>query len=95
MSKVGTKMTKKEKLLARFLSNPPPTDFKWHELVTLLNRFGYRELTGSGGSHNKFYNPETGHIIQVIPRPHGGSSDLRPGYIRRLRKDLEEKGVIK
>lgn len=46
-------MPKKDKLLERLKNKPPPLDFRWDDLVTLMTRagFGY-ECTG--GSHYTF-----------------------------------------
>jgi len=52
-------MSKQEKLLQRFLSKPK--DFRYNELRTLLNGFGYEEIkTGrTSGSRVAFFNNET------------------------------------
>jgi hypothetical protein len=36
-------MTKREKLIERFLTEPK--DFSWEELVNILNGFGYEQCT--------------------------------------------------
>ena len=62
-------MGKKDKLLAKLLSNPK--DFTFDELVVLLAGFGY-ELSNVGrtsGSAVRFINSVTKHIIR-IHKPH-------------------------
>lgn len=48
-------MSKKEKLLNRFLIRPPVKDFTWNEFVTLMKQldFSLHEKSG-GGSHKHF-----------------------------------------
>lgn len=46
-------MSKKDKLLARLFANPPPKDFSWNDIVTLLGHFGFKNAC-SGGSHYIF-----------------------------------------
>ena len=61
-------MSRKEKLIKRFLSCPK--NFTWEELVSLLIGFGFAEAsTGkTGGSRRRFIN-ETGIII-TLHKPH-------------------------
>ena len=65
-------MTKKDKLLVRFLSIPK--DFTYNELKTLLNSLGYEEsnLGKTSGSRVLFYNEKTGHEFK-IHKPHPGN----------------------
>ena len=62
-------MTKIEKLLNRFLSDPK--DFTWEELTKVLSGFGYVEHTGgkSGGSRRKFIHETKLVIIAHKPHP--------------------------
>lgn len=46
-------MSKKEKRIHRLCSIPPPKDFSWVELVSLMNGAGFREYC-DGGSHYTF-----------------------------------------
>lgn len=62
-------MTRREKLIKRFLSIPK--DFTWEELVTLLSGFGFEEVstTGkTGGSRRRFLND--GGVIITLHKPH-------------------------
>lgn len=46
-------MSKKDKLLARLYSTPPPKSFSWDDLVTLMTRAGFQNHC-EGGSHFTF-----------------------------------------
>ncbi len=61
-------MTRREKLIKRFLSRPK--DFTWEELVSLLSGFGFEEVgTGkTGGSRRRFFN-DAG-VIMTLHKPH-------------------------
>lgn len=66
-------MTRIDKLIARLLSEPPPVDFSWDELVKLLSHLGYSELkTGkTGGSRRKFVDADK-HVLS-LHKPHPGN----------------------
>lgn len=63
-------MTKREKLIERFLSMP--SDFHFDEMVKLLGYFGFYPVkTGkTSGSRVKFENPEG--ILIMLHKPHPG-----------------------
>lgn len=46
-------MGKSDKLLAKLRRKPPPTDYRWEDLVTLMESFGFT-ASCSGGSHHRF-----------------------------------------
>ena len=52
-------MSKKDKLLTKFLENPPRRDLTFKELTTLLLSLNFEKIEGSG-SAVKFYNKEKG-----------------------------------
>jgi hypothetical protein len=64
-------MTKKDKLLERFLSMP--SDFHYNEMVRLLGHFGYKEVKKgkTSGSRVKFLNEESTPIYMHRPHPSG------------------------
>lgn len=86
-------MTKRDKLLERFKRIPPPSDFTWDELVTLMRRLGYEVLPGKG-SHSAFHNAETDDYIRGIPKPHKGKSVVMQCYLKIIRKKLTDIRVI-
>jgi len=61
-------MGKKQKLLDRLYSKPK--DFKWSEVLKLLNGMGYIKLEGSG-SRVKFYRESPRNLI-IMHKPHPG-----------------------
>ena len=61
-------MTKKEKLLEKFLSKPLKRDLTFRELETLFRGLGY-ELMNREGSRVAFWNKATGDIFDLY-RPH-------------------------
>jgi hypothetical protein len=61
-------MSKKEKLIARFLSMP--SDFHYDEMVKLLGYFGFKEIKKgkTSGSRVKFIND--GGVPLMMHKPH-------------------------
>jgi hypothetical protein len=85
-------VSKREKLLKRFLSKP--RDFAWSELVTLLNDFGYESAKGgkTGGSRARFANNEIGVVI-TLHKPH--SPSVLKGYqIDQIIAHLKDQGLV-
>ena len=64
-------MSKREKLIDRFLSMP--SDFHYDEMVKLLGYFGFNEMKKgkTSGSRVKFENEEGVPIILHKPHPSG------------------------
>lgn len=64
-------MSRKEKLIARFLSLP--SDFHYNEVVKLLGYFDFTEVKKgkTSGSRVKFLNPEGVPIMLHKPHPTG------------------------
>ena len=62
-------MTKREKLLERFLNKPK--DFTWDELTKVLNGFGYVQISAgkTGGSRVRFISQDYPPIILHKPHP--------------------------
>lgn len=76
-------MSKKEKLLAKFLNKSKT--FSYDELIRLLRVFGYNEIktVKTSGSRVAFVNDNTKHIIR-LHKPH---PDI---YLKRYQTDLIE-----
>ena len=85
-------MSKKEKLLKRFLTKPK--DFTYDELKTVLSYFGYMEFNKgkTSGSRVMFYNSETTHMIS-IRKLHPGNT-VKRYVIEDTISSLKENGVI-
>lgn len=64
-------MSKKEKLIARFLSMP--SDFHYNEMVKLLGYFNFKEIKKgkTSGSRVKFINYNGVSLILHKPHPSG------------------------
>lgn len=64
-------MSKKEKLIARFLTMP--SDFHYDEMVKLFGYFDFKEVKKgkTSGSRVKFMNPEGVPIMLHKPHPTG------------------------
>jgi len=64
-------MTRREKLIARFLNMP--SDFHYDEMVKLLGYFGFKEVKKgkTSGSRVRFMNPEGVPIMMHKPHPSG------------------------
>lgn len=84
-------MSRKEKLIKRFLSCPK--DFTWEELVSLLTGFGFEEAsTGkTGGSRRRFIN-ELGVII-TLHKPHP-QNILKRYQIEQIIEILRREGLL-
>lgn len=83
-------MSKKDKLIARFLNQP--NDFTYQDFKTLLGYFGYIESQGKG-SGVKFYHKETLEIFINFHKPHG-DSPMKSYIMKRALQRLKEKGEV-
>ncbi|WP_432445579.1 type II toxin-antitoxin system HicA family toxin [Variovorax paradoxus] len=84
-------MSKHAKALEKLCRTPPPADFKWDELKTVLEGLGYDMLNGKG-SRRKFHHPATGAIISCH-EPHP-SPDVDKGCIVDIVTHLRDYGLI-
>ncbi|MDT8339128.1 MAG: type II toxin-antitoxin system HicA family toxin [Sulfurimonas sp.] len=80
-------MSKKDKLLSRFLKVPPNKDLTFDELQTLLISLGYDNIEGSG-SAVKFYNKEKDNLIN-LHKPHP-SNILKIYLVKQIQTKLKE-----
>lgn len=80
-------MSKKDKLLIKFLENPPRKDLTFKELTTLLLSLDFEKIEGAG-SAVKFYNKEKDLLIN-LHKPH--PSDILKVYlIKQIQTKLKE-----
>ena len=84
-------MSKQKKSLDRLCALPPPADFKWIELVTVLESLGFEMLTG-GGSRRKFVHNVTKQLI-ICHQPHP-SPNVDKGCIRDVVEKLKDSELI-
>jgi hypothetical protein len=85
-------MSKHEKLLSKLQRAPPPSDFKWSELRTLLIHLGYTPLNNSG-SRRKFFHQDSGAVI-CCHEPHP-LPNVDKGCIVDVVQHLKNYGFIK
>ncbi len=84
-------MSKREKLVQRFLAMPQ--DFTWQELVAMLAGFGY-ELSHSGatsGSRVKFLHDELPPMILHKPHP---TPFLKRYQMEQIAEKLKKEGLL-
>ena len=80
-------MSKKDKLLKKFLETPPKKDLTFKELEALLLSCKFKKLDGSG-SAVKFYNREKDILIN-LHKPH--PSDILKVYlIKQIQSKIKE-----
>ena len=84
-------MSKRGKLLARFLSRP--VDFSFDELITLLGYFGYYIVKGgkTGGSKVSFTNGKGDYLRIHKPHPR---NILKLYQIDDVYASLVERGLL-
>jgi len=80
-------MSKKEKLLKKFLEIPPKKDLTFEALETLLFSCGYIKLEGKG-SAVKFYHKEKDNLIN-LHKPHPNNI-LKTYLIKQIQIKLKE-----
>ena len=80
-------MSKKEKLLKKFLEIPPKRDLTFSELETLLLSYGYIKLEGKG-SAVKFYHEENDNLIN-LHKPHPNNI-LKTYLVKQIQEKLKE-----
>lgn len=86
-------MTKKDKLIDRFLSQPK--DFTFDETVRLLCGFGYsvHNKGATSGSRIRFKNEENGQYID-IHKPHPDSI-MKGWMMKTIYQHLKENKLIR
>jgi len=80
-------MSKKDKLLNKFLKKPPKKDLTFNELETLLLACGFFRLEGAG-SAVKFYHKDKDVLIN-LHKPHP-SNLLKVYLIKQIQVKLLE-----
>lgn len=85
-------MSRRVKLLRRFLTRP--ADFRFDEMRTLLEGFGYEEAKAGkvSGSRLAFIKKPGGHIIR-LHKPHPGNI-MKKYQMELVEEALRAKGII-
>lgn len=87
-------MSKKQKLLERFTRHPSPKDFRWEELVTLMDRLGFDLVENEGGSsHKHFVSRKDNSMVINAARPHP-SGILKHYQIQQIKDKLNEWNLL-
>lgn len=84
-------MSRITKVKDKLYKEPPPTDFTWDELRTLLLNLGFSERQGNG-SRVKFEHPELNFPIS-IHRPHPQNT-LKRYVIEQIKIALDELNTL-
>lgn len=84
-------MSRITKIRDKLYKEPPPTDFTWEELKTLLLNLGFNEKQGNG-SRVKFEHPMLDFPIS-IHRPHPQNT-LKRYVIEQIKIALNELNTL-
>ncbi|MFM7227345.1 MAG: type II toxin-antitoxin system HicA family toxin [Betaproteobacteria bacterium] len=82
---------KHQKALARLGAKPPPSNFKWLELVSVLRHLGFDLLTGSGSRRKFFHREKNILIIGHQPQP---SPNVDKACVVDVINTLREHGLL-
>ncbi|MDD2932624.1 MAG: type II toxin-antitoxin system HicA family toxin [Methylotenera sp.] len=82
-------MSKKEKRLQDLFSNPPPKDFSWDSLISIMNASGFKNEC-TGGSHYVFEH--TSGLRVRVSKTHPGGI-LKPYQVSAVKEALEKLGL--
>lgn len=86
-------MSKKKKLGDRFLQVPPVKDFRWEELILVMDHFGFDLDTSGGGSHGHFVMRSDKDKVIDIYRPHP-SGIMYGKQLKEIANKLREWGIL-
>ena len=82
-------MAQTDRLIEAFKSCAGP--YPWRDFEKLMRALGYEKSPSGGGSGRKFKHPDTKHLV-MLHEPHDG--EMKPGMVRRLRDELEDRGIL-
>lgn len=85
-------MSRIDKLKQRFLSEPIPTDFRWDDLVRMLDSMGFTMETNDG-SARRFVCTVMPEIVIFIHEPHP-KKILKNYQMRDIRQILRDNGLL-
>lgn len=87
-------MSKAQKRKERLTKSPPPKDFRWEELTTVMNDLGFDfEPCGGGGSHGHFVlrTDKDKTIYTYRPHPSGLMYAIQ---LKEIVNKLKEWGIL-
>jgi len=82
-------MSKKEKQLRKLFATPPPKDFTWNELLTVMRGAGFVESC-NGGSHYTFEHTNGYRTIMSKTHPDG---ILKQYQVKAAKEALSTVGI--
>ena len=78
------------KCVERLLVRPPLCTITMKELLSAMESLGF-VVENVRGSHYKFSHPQCSEVtIPIIPKPHGGSNEVKRAYIRHIQDAIVE-----
>jgi hypothetical protein len=86
-------MSKDQKRKDRLTKSPPPNDFRWEELVAVMNDLGFVYDSSGGGSHGHFVLRTDKDKTISTYRPHP-SGIMYANQIKEVVKKLKEWGIL-
>lgn len=87
-------MSKKQKLREKFFRIPAPKDFRWEDLETMMEGFGFSFDSSGGGSHGHFVKIDDPDKTIDISKPHPDGI-LHFYQIKEVKTRLGEWGLLK
>lgn len=84
-------MTRRDKLIEDF--NSLPVDFRWEDLVKVMESLEYDLDSGGGGSHVHFISKVDKHSIMVV-KPHGNNKTVAKWDMKKIKQALTERGLL-
>jgi hypothetical protein len=87
-------MSTKQKLRDQFFRVPPPKDFRWTDLVTMMIGYGFKLDSSGGGSHGHFVKIDDVDKVIDISKPHPDGL-LLAYQIKGIKTKFGEWGLLK
>lgn len=75
-------MGKFDKLVIKLLSGTSDKNFKFHDLLAILKKFGFEERTK--GSHRIFYKKDIEEILNLQPKKDGNAKPYQVKQVREI-----------
>jgi hypothetical protein len=92
-NKVHNLVSKQQKLLVRLTRVPPPTDFAWEDLVTLMSQCQFQAFAPAGGGSHYTFQHETGFTFSMSKTHPSGV--LKAYQVKNAKEALTRVGAIK
>lgn len=86
-------MSKKQKLINLFFKIPPPKDFRWDDLKTMMESLGFSHDASGGGSHGHFVKNDDPDKVVDISRPHPNGI-LLAYQIKEVKSKLKDWNIV-